>query len=43
MSDVLALRPADSLVLPNRKNPSLPIKRVFLPTGSLDLPGQLLL
>jgi len=44
---VLALRPADiradSLVLPNRKNPSLPIKRVFLPTGSLDLPGQLLL
>jgi len=47
VSEVLALRPADiradSLVLPNRKNPSLPIKRVFLPTGSLDLPGQLLL
>jgi len=47
VSEVLALRPADvradSLVLPNRKNPSLPIKRVFLPTGSMDLPGQLLL
>ncbi len=47
VSEVLALQPmdirADSLVLPNRKNPSLTIKRVFLPTGSLDLPGQLLL
>src|ERR687885_2623336 len=35
ISEVIALRPTDvqrdSLVLPNRKNPTLPIKRVFLP------------
>ncbi len=47
VSEALALRladiGADSLVLPNRKNPCMPINRVFLPTASLDLPGQLLL
>ncbi len=35
ISEVLALRPIDvrrdSLVLPNRENPNLPVKRVFLP------------
>jgi integrase len=47
VSEVLALRAADvrrdSLVLPNRKNPSRPVKRVFLPAGEVDLPGALLL
>lgn len=47
ISEVLALRgrdvERDALVLPNRKNPSRPVKRVFLPAGSLDLPGELLL
>jgi integrase len=47
ISEVLALRPIDvqrdSLVLPNRKNPSLPIKRVFLPGAELGLTGELLL
>jgi hypothetical protein len=32
----------DHLVVPNRKNPSLPVKRVFLPSGQADLPGALL-
>ena len=47
ISEVLALRPIDvhrdSLVLPNRKNPSRPTKRVYLPGGQQDLPGELLL
>ena len=47
ISEVLALRPMDvqrdSLVLPNRKNPTLPIKRVFLPAAELGLTGELLL
>lgn len=47
VSEVLALRPMDvardSLVLPNRKNPSQPVKRVFLSAGDSDLPGELLL
>src|SRR5262249_15972146 len=30
------------LVLPNRKNPSLLVKRVYLPAGQADLPGALL-
>jgi len=46
ISEALALRPADvhpdSLVLPNRKNPNRPTKRVFLPAGQADLPGALL-
>ena len=33
----------DSLVLPNRKNPNQPIKRVFLPGAELGLTGELLL
>jgi integrase len=33
----------DSLVLLNLKNPSRLTKRVFLPTGQMDLPGALLL
>ena len=41
ISEVLALRPLDvqrdHLVLANRKNPSQPIKRVFLPAGQADL------
>jgi len=41
ISGVLALRPMDvqreSLVLPNRKNPSLLVKRVFLPGAELGL------
>ncbi len=45
--EALALRPMDvrrdSLVLPNLKNPSRPIKQVFLPAGQMDLPGGLLL
>ena len=32
----------DPLVLPNRKNPSRPTKRVYLPAGHQDLPGELL-
>jgi len=47
ISEVLALRPMDvqrdSLVLPNRKNPTVPIKRVFLPGAELGLTGELLL
>jgi integrase len=47
ISEALPLRPMDvrrdSLVLSNRKNPSRPTKRVFLPTGQMDLPGALLL
>lgn len=47
ISEVLALRPMDvqrdSLVLPNRKKPNLPIKRVFLPGAELGLTGELLL
>jgi len=30
-------------VLPNRKNPSLTVKRVYLPAGQADLPGALLI
>jgi integrase len=33
----------DSLILPNRKNPNLTIKRVFLPGAELGLTGELLL
>src|SRR6266498_881688 len=47
ISEVLALRPIDvqrdSLVLPNRKNPNLAVKRVFLPGAELGLTGELLL
>ncbi len=47
MSEVLALTPADvrrdSLVLPNRKNQAQRFKVVYLPAGSHDLPGALLL
>jgi integrase len=47
ISEVLALRPMhvrrDSLVLPNRKNPNLTVKRVFLPGAELGLTGELLL
>jgi integrase len=47
ISEVLALRPMDvqrdSLILPNRKNPNLTIKRVFLPGAELGLTGELLL
>src|SRR5215831_12250388 len=47
ISEVLALRPMDvqrdSLILPNRKNPNLPVKRVFLPGAELGLTGELLL
>ena len=47
ISEVLALRPMDvrrdSLVLPNRKNPNLTVKRVFLPGAELALTGELLL
>ena len=47
ISEVLALRPIDiqrdHLVLPNRKNPSMPVKRVYLPAGQKDLPGALLI
>lgn len=46
ISEALALRACDiqrdALILPNRKNPSQPTKRLFLPTSSLDLPGELL-
>jgi integrase len=47
ISEALALRPMDvqrdHLVLANRKNPSQPVKRVFLPAGQADLPGALLI
>jgi integrase len=47
ISEVLALRPMDvcrdSLVLPNRKNPTQVVKRVFLPGAELGLTGELLL
>ncbi len=47
VSEVLALRPKDvrrdSLVLPNRKNLNLTVKRVFLPGAELGLTGELLL
>jgi integrase len=47
VSEVLSLQPMDvqrdSLVLPNRKNPNLPVKRVFLPGAELGLTGELLL
>jgi integrase len=47
ISEVLALRPVDvqrdHLVLPNRKNPNLLVKRVFLPAGQAGLPGALLI
>jgi integrase len=47
ISEALALRPmdvqCDHLVLANRKNPSQPVKRVFLPAGQADLPGALLI
>jgi len=33
----------DSLVLPNRKNPNLTVKQVFLPGAELVLTGELLL
>jgi integrase len=46
VSEALALRPMDvqrdHLVLPNRKNPNLTVKRVYLPAGQADLPGALL-
>jgi integrase len=46
ISEILVLRPMDvqrdHLVLPNRKNPSLTVKRVYLPAGQADLPGALL-
>ena len=29
----------DHLVLPNRKPPSLTVKRVYLPAGPADVPG----
>ena len=44
VNEVLALRPMDvhrdSLVLPNRKNPSRATKRIYLPGGPQDLPGS---
>jgi integrase len=47
ISEVLALRAVDvrrdTLVLPNRKNPSRLVKRVFLPGSELGLTGELLL
>jgi integrase len=47
VSEVLALRAMDvrrdALVLPNLKNPSRPVKTVFLSAGDQDLPGELLL
>ncbi len=46
VSEVRTLRPMDvqrdHVVLPNRKNPSLRVKRVYLPAGQADLPGALL-
>ncbi len=47
VSEALALRPLDvqrdHLVLPNRKNPNLMVKRMYLPAGQADLPGALLI
>jgi integrase len=47
ISEVLALRAMDvrrdHLVLPNRKNPNLLVKRVYLPAGPADLPWALLI
>ena len=47
ISEVLALRAVDvrrdAVVLPNLKNPSRPVKTVFLSAGDQDLPGELLL
>lgn len=47
ISEVLVLRPCDvrrdSLILPNLKNPSKKVKRVYLSGGDSDLPGELLL
>src|SRR5207244_709175 len=47
ISEALALRSMDvqrdALIVPNRKNPSVLVKRVFLPQGQADLPGALLL
>ncbi len=47
ISEALALRAMDvqrdALILRNRKNPNLLVKRVFLPQGQADLPGALLL
>lgn len=47
ISEVLALRAQDvrrdALVLPNLKNPSRPVKTVFLSAGDQDIPGELLL
>src|ERR1039458_9282936 len=44
VSEVLALRPMDvqrdHLVLPNLKNPSLLVKRVFLPAAQANLAGE---
>src|SRR5438270_5416822 len=46
VSEALALRrmdvQRDHLVLPNRKNPNLTVKRVYLPAEQADLPGALL-
>jgi integrase len=43
VSEVVAVRPMDvqldHLVLPNRNNPNVTVKRVFLPAGQADLPG----
>jgi integrase len=47
ISEVLALRPRDirrqGLVLPNRKNPSRPVKTAHLAAAHASLPGELLL
>jgi integrase len=47
VSEVLALRPRDirrqGLVLPNRKNPSRPVKTAHLAAAHAGLPGDLLL
>src|ERR1700730_4571473 len=47
ISEALPLRPMDvqrdHLVLPNRKNPNVIVKRVYLPAGQADLPGALLI
>jgi integrase len=47
LSEVLALRPRDvrrqGLVLPNRKNPSRPVKTAHLAAAHAGLPGDLLL
>jgi len=46
VSEVLSLRledvQRDHLVMPNRKNPGVPVKRVFVPAGQADLLGALL-